>query len=186
LSKLEKAVLLAFKYHNGEYRKGKINGQSIPYIVHPINVMETVWAWGAGTEVTLSASITHDTEEDTKITHEELETEIGKEAADIVTELTYKGDKDRKAEYMRTFHTSSVEALVIKVADRLDNVKGFMLTSPDYAQKYFDKAEDLFEALTSRLDEIEDKFGKKTGKNIVDSYFSVRISLSILKGRTIK
>jgi len=181
VNKLENAVLLAIKYHNGEYRKGKVNGQSIPYIIHPINVMEAVWVWGAGTEVTLSASVTHDIKENTAIKHEELEFEIGKEAADIVTELTYEGGKEQKKEYMRTFHTSSIDALIIKIADRLDNVKGFMLTQPDYAQKYFDKAVDLFGALMSRLDEIKEKYGEQTSKNIVDSYISVQISLSILE-----
>jgi len=176
---LQEAIRLAVEWHKGQNRKFSNQGKHIPYVAHPFSVMKIVWAWGAGKEDVMSASICHDLIEDTEVTYEFLKVVVGEDAADIVKELTFDGVN--KEEYMKSFYTSSIDALIIKVADRLDNVKDFMLTLPHYAQKYFDKAEDLFGALMSRLDEIRDEYGEQTSKNIVDSYLSVKISLSILE-----
>ena len=178
---LQDAISLAVKWHRPEDRKGQINGISLPYIIHPFQVMRSVWSWGAGTDVTMSASMLHDVLENTKLTYYELDGVIGEEAAKVVQELTYEGDKDAKKEYMKTFRSSSIEALIIKVADRINNVQDFMTTKPDYAQKYFDKAKDLFDALLFRKSEIEEKYGVTTAQNIVDSYLSVEVSLKILE-----
>ncbi len=178
---LKDAIDLAVKWHRPEDRKGRIRGMSLPYIIHPFQVMRLVWSWGAGTDVTMSASMLHDILENTNLTYYELDGVIGEEAAQIVQELTYEGDEDEKKEYMRSFYSASVDALIIKVADRINNVQDFMNTSPDYAQAYFDKADDLFDALMSRLDEIKAEYGKQTVANIVDSYTSVKVSLSMLE-----
>jgi len=178
---LKDAIDLAVKWHRNEDRKGRIRGMSLPYIIHPFQVMRLVWSWRAGTDITMSASMCHDILEDTNITYYELDGIIGEEAAKIVQELTYEGDKDAKKEYMKTFHSSSIEALVIKVADRINNVQDFMITSPDYAQKYFDEADELFDALMTRLDEIKAEYGKQTVTKIVDSYTSVQIGLTMLE-----
>ena len=178
---LKDAIDLAVKWHRHENRKEKINGISIPYIIHPFQVMRSVWSWGAGTDVTMSASMLHDVLENTKLKYWELDGIIGEEAAKVVQELTYEGDKDAKKEYMKTFRSSSIEALIIKVADRINNVQDFMMTKTDYAQKYFDKAKDLFDSLLIRKSEIEEKYGATTAQNIVDSYLSLEISLKILE-----
>jgi len=178
---LKDAIDLAVKWHKPENRKGRINGTTLPYIVHPFFVMRMVWSWGAGTDVTMSASMCHDLLENTKLTYYELDGVIGEEAANIVRELTFEGDKDDKKEYMRSFYSSSIDALIIKVADRLDNVKDFMLTSPDYAQEYFDKADELFDALMSRRSEIQAEYRRESFKKMIDSYTSIKISLSIIE-----
>jgi len=178
---LKDAIDLAVKWHRPENRKGQINGMSLPYIIHPFQVMRSVWSWGAGTDVTLSASMLHDALENTNLTYYELDGVIGEEAAKVVQELTYEGDKDAKKEYMKTFRSSSIDALIIKIADRINNVQDFMTTKPDYAQKYFDKAQDLFDALLLRKSEIEEKYGATTAQNVVDSYLALEISLKILE-----
>jgi (p)ppGpp synthase/HD superfamily hydrolase len=161
------ALELAIKWHKNQVRKGERNGYHLPFIVHPISVMKRVWEWGFATPITMDASATHDTKEDTDITWEELMGVIGEEAADIVFELTYTGNSpEEKAEYLKSFRNKSLEALVIKLADRFQNVKDFMLTKPEYANKYFDKAKFLFQALTDRKDEFEPEAWNKINDDI--------------------
>ena len=42
---LEQAIALAVKCHSGQSRKYTVRGCRLPYVVHPIEVMKTVWAW---------------------------------------------------------------------------------------------------------------------------------------------
>jgi len=175
---LQKAMKLALEWHRDQDRKYMIQGLHVPYIVHPMAVMKMVWTWGAGTESIMCAAVCHDLIEDTFMTYEFLRAIIGDQAADIVKELTLEEYSD-KEKYLKSFSDSSIEALIIKIADRLDNVKDYMSNRPHYAKEYFDKAKDLFEALTSRVIEIQDKFGEAVYKNIIDSYLAVKISLSM-------
>ena len=173
------ALELAIKWHKNQVRSGKINDIRLPFIVHPISVMRKVWEWGFGTPVTMAASATHDTKEDTAITWEELIEVIGQEAADIVAELTYTGKTpEEKAEYLKSFSGKSLEALVIKIADRLDNVKDFRLTKPEYADKYFAKAESLFQAFIDRKDEFEEEAWNKINDDINEVWAAdVRVTI---------
>lgn len=137
------ALELVLKWHKNQMRSGALNGVHLPFLVHPISVMKT-------------ACMCHDTKEDTEITWKELREVIGDEATNIVAELTYEGNTpEEKAEYIKSFREKSIEALVIKIADRLNNVKDFILTKPEYANKYFNKAESLFEALVDRKEELD-------------------------------
>jgi hypothetical protein len=61
---------------------------------------------------------------------------------------------DQKAAYMKTFMTKSLRALIVKCADRICNTIDFMTGAPDYAGKYWRKAEPLFEAMMSRGEQI--------------------------------
>ena len=164
---VEAAINLVLKWHKGQNRSALLNGINLPFIIHPISVMKRVWRWGFATLPRLKACVTHDTKEDTDITWEELREGIGNEATDIVAELTYEGNTtEEKAEYLKSFRDKSIDALGIKIADRLDNVTDFMLTKPEYANKYFDKAELLFQAFVDRKEEFDTEVWNNINEDI--------------------
>lgn len=161
------AAKLSVLAHEGQWRKERHGGVALPYFFHEIAVAKRVWGWGVHDIPTLNAAVTHDVLEDTKYTAEELEAVIGKEALAIVKELTFippKGispdaKKALKAKYIETFAKASVEALVIKVADRIENVSDWLLTDVEYAKKYYGKGKPIFDAFVSRHLTVMTKFG---------------------------
>ncbi len=79
MNKIQRAVLFAAEKHKTQLRKGT----NIPYIVHPIGVMEILMRVGASNDA-IVAGILHDTIEDTNTTYDELRKTFGKRVADIV------------------------------------------------------------------------------------------------------
>ena len=169
------AVELAFRAHQGQFRKDGIN----PYIVHPMEVMQTIWSWGIRNPNVLAGAVLHDTLEDTKLSAKEIEAafdEDGSPILELVQELTYQEadwcwmEKAAKAyakqEYMESFKVKSVAALVVKVADRICNVNAYIVTGERYATKYYGKAEVLWEALRDRHNDIMLEFGQPVLHNV--------------------
>lgn len=165
---LEAAIDLVLKWHRGQIRDSSINNKPLPFLIHPLSVMKRVWKWGFATPIIMDACICHDIKEDTEITWEELRKVIGDKATDIVDELTYEGNTpEEKAEYIKSFRDKSIEALVIKIADRLDNVEDFILILKySYSIEYFDKAANLFETLLNRKKELDIEVWNKINKDI--------------------
>lgn len=145
-------------------RKGHVNWHTIPYFYHCVQVSNLVFKFGAGTVNNQLVSICHDVkEENFSVTHEELVSVTNEEVAAIVEELTFYPDKMSKEEYMASFATKSIDAVIIKTADRLCNVMDFQLTQPDYSYKYMNKANGLFDIVVqSRQDEVMSKYGYET------------------------
>ena len=166
MTEFEKVMLFAFKAHTGQCRKYS----GLPFIVHPIEVCKTLSDWHIHNLDVLKAAICHDVLEDTFTTTESLEYEIGAKALSIVEELTYYSTIISKDEYMRSFGTKSVEALVIKLADRMCNIKDFYVRDKRYAEKYFRKAEHLFNTMAAREGEIVFAYGQNCYSNIERSY----------------
>lgn len=174
---LTKAIALATKLHHGQHRKhAGPAGIKLPYIVHPLQLIKELWEWGIGDEDMLCATACHDILEDVpEYSKKDLAAHLNHKVADIVAELSFLPgpDEDRqtaKAEYMTTFKDKSVEALVIKLADRFANVGDYLLSRPDYAPKYFHKADVLFDAWRARQKEIIEKFGATTQNRIEEAY----------------
>lgn len=167
---LAKTVMYVAKAHEGQFRKGN----NLPYIVHPLAVLVELSNWGITKLVTLKAGVAHDVrEERPDITPEALAKAIGVKEAAIVEELSFfpdptsnLADHVQKAKYMETFMEKSLDALVIKVADRVRNSWDFYHTDAAYAHKYWKKAVPLFDAMFSRLVEIEAEFGNEVMANM--------------------
>lgn len=121
----------------------------------------------------------HDVLEDTKVTYEELVVNIGQAPADIVQELSFFGDKSEKDMYLASFTTKSIEALIIKIADRIANSLDFALSDPRYAVKYWNKANHLIQAYEMRVIEIKDKFGQHVVVAMDSSIAEVRAKASL-------
>src|SRR4029077_14399963 len=120
---LRRAYLLAESSHRGQMRK---SGE--PYITHPLAVTLILAELGAET-TTLTASLLHDTVEDTEVTLDQVGEEFGAEVRYLVDGVTKleKVDYGAAAE-PETFRKmlvatgSDVRVMSIKLADRLHNI----------------------------------------------------------------
>lgn len=118
--KLWEAINFAFQKYGSLKRKSA----DMPFVVHPIRVVMVLRAVGFSefkNKDLILAALFHDLLEDTDLTFEELKTEFGTEVASIVKELS-KPENISKEEWLKAFDTSSKEAKLIKMADRIDNL----------------------------------------------------------------
>ena len=151
ITKLDLAIDIAVKAHKKQYRKGG----KVPYIVHPMAVMLELVHCGVQDEDILITSILHDMIEDTNHTQESIEKLFGEKISRTVQELTFEGEQTKK-EYMASFDNKSLEALLVKVADRICNVRDFFYSdNRSYAPKYMRKADALFDVFHKRKNEID-------------------------------
>ncbi|GGZ89271.1 kinase [Streptomyces echinoruber] len=124
LEPLRRAYLLAESSHRGQMRK---SGE--PYITHPLAVTLILAELGAET-TTLTASLLHDTVEDTDVTLDQVGAEFGEEVRYLVDGVTKleKVDYGAAAE-PETFRKmllatgNDVRVMSIKLADRLHNMR---------------------------------------------------------------
>jgi (p)ppGpp synthase/HD superfamily hydrolase len=152
-SMIHKALAIAFDAHNGVYRKSSL----IPYLVHPMRVADMVSE--SKSDILISAALLHDVLEDAPSDRlPEFIERIGSlstHVLSIVTELTRSDPQSTdKAAYLATFGSKSLNALMIKIADRYDNVMDFKRHGSNYAPKYARKATELLNAADSRKGEI--------------------------------
>jgi len=139
MSKLEDlAKELATKKHEGQNR----TFTKEPYVEHPKRVAEIVREFKSSHKIAklLSASYLHDTIEDTDTTEEELKKLFGGLVSSLVKELSSDDAEIKrlgKGEYLsQKMIGMSSWALVIKLADRLDNVSDLDKTSDKFRARY--------------------------------------------------
>ncbi|MFC7548374.1 RelA/SpoT family protein [Plantactinospora sp. GCM10030261] len=128
---LRRAYVIAESMHRGQFRK---SGE--PYITHPLAVAQICADLGMDT-TTLVAALLHDTVEDTRYTLEALDVDFGPEVAHLVDGVT-KFDKAfygtaAEAETIRKMIIAAgkdVRVLIIKLADRLHNMRTLDARSP--------------------------------------------------------
>jgi guanosine-3',5'-bis(diphosphate) 3'-pyrophosphohydrolase len=129
--KILKAAHFAASKHSKQKRKGE---DAIPYINHPIEVAMLIAEVGEITDTeVLIAAILHDTIEDTETTSKEVEAIFGKRVLDLVLEVT--DDKSlpkltRKQLQVEHAPSLSPEATLIKIADKISNIKGVIHSPP--------------------------------------------------------
>lgn len=155
----------AASLHVKHTRKGPRKGQymRVPYLIHMLQVLQRAQRWGIDAPTPENCDfwkglLFHDSIEDTIATYDYLIGLIGKKASDIVMELTNTMDEDT-GDYMHSFATKSIEAVVGKIADRLSNVDDFYVDDPGYALRYLHKADAVFEVYNRRKDEVIARFG---------------------------
>ncbi|ADP80375.1 RelA/SpoT family protein [Pseudofrankia inefficax] len=146
------AYQAAERFHHGQMRRS-----GDPYIVHPLGVAEILAELGVDT-TTLVASLLHDTVEDTGATLEVLADEFGTEVANLVDGVT-KLDKMRfgdaaEAETLRKLIVALAKdyrVLVIKIADRLHNMRTLEFMSPPKQAKISQVTLEILAPLAHRL-----------------------------------
>ena len=143
----EEALQFATQAHAGQTRSG-----GDPYISHPVRVANHIKQFkkSHNLDALLSAAYLHDTIEDTDTTQEILHDLFGGLVASLVKELTsdpVQIKKMGKAAYLsHKMAAMSSYALVIKLADRLDNVKDITTTrTPQWRQKYKAETEHILD-----------------------------------------
>lgn len=122
---VKQALHYATQAHSGQTRSG---GE--PYIGHPVRVAQIIkkYKQSHNIDALIAAAYLHDTIEDTATTQEALHDLFGGLVASLVQELTSDLEKIKqvgKKEYLskKMAHEMSSWGLVIKLADRLDNVQ---------------------------------------------------------------
>jgi GTP diphosphokinase / guanosine-3',5'-bis(diphosphate) 3'-diphosphatase len=149
---LRHAYRIAESMHRGQLRK---SGE--PYITHPLAVAQILAELGMDT-ITLVAALLHDTVEDTNYTLEALHRDFGAEVAYLVDGVT-KFDKvfygqDAEAETIRKMIVAAgrdVRVLVIKLADRLHNMRTLDARSLASRQRIARATQDVLVPLCDRL-----------------------------------
>jgi (p)ppGpp synthase/HD superfamily hydrolase len=180
---IERAIEFAIRLHAGQYRKHAIGGQRLPYVVHAIDVLRTVWGWGVVEPNIMAAAVLHDVLEESKnLTARQLAKEFGEEVAQLVTELTHAPQDGDKHEYLKRFATSSVAALVIKLADRYCNIQHRLVAYPAGVKTYFGKSAVLLENLRARQTEIAARFGEPVSTAITSAYRALEDAVKLVAG----
>ncbi len=179
---LERAIEFAVKCHAGQYRKHAIGGQRLPYVVHAIEVMRTIWGWGVTDPTIMTAAVLHDVLEESEMTARQLEKEFGGEVAQLVTDLTHDPQDGDKHEYLKRFATASVPALVVKLADRYCNIQHRLVAYPAGAKAYFGKSAVLLEIMRSRHAEIAGRFSEKVSGAIAFAYQGLEKAVKQIAG----
>ncbi|WNE99290.1 HD domain-containing protein [Streptomyces luomodiensis] len=152
LDVLRKAYVLAESSHRGQMRK---SGE--PYITHPLAVTLILAELGAET-TTLTASLLHDTVEDTDVTLDQVGEQFGEEVRYLVDGVTKleKVDYGAAAE-PETFRKmlvatgNDVRVMSIKLADRLHNMRTLGVMRPEKQARIAKVTRDVLIPLAERL-----------------------------------
>ncbi|TND08946.1 MAG: guanosine-3',5'-bis(diphosphate) 3'-pyrophosphohydrolase [Bacteroidetes bacterium] len=124
------AIHFASRAHAGQLRKDKLT----PYINHPLEVMQLLSKHGdVRNETFLCAAVLHDIVEDTSITIRDIEKLFNTRIASIVWEVTDDKDtpkQERKRLQAERAHLLSEGAKLIRLADKISNVKDILHAPP--------------------------------------------------------
>jgi GTP pyrophosphokinase len=151
---IEKAYVFSARAHEGQTRKS-----GGPYLSHPLEVSYLLAQMGLG-PVTVACGLLHDTVEDTDTTLDDLDDYFGEEVADVVNGVTKIGQLvfgDRltqQAEYIRKMILSmshDIRVLLVKLADRVHNMRTLGFMSPDRQKQTSRETLDIYAPLAGRL-----------------------------------
>jgi GTP pyrophosphokinase len=130
-----------------------------PYIIHPLEVAE-VLAEMKMDATSIAAGLLHDSVEDTPATSEEIAAEFGEQVAHIVEGVTkidkiqFANREDRQAENVRKMllaMVSDVRVVLIKLADRLHNMRTLEHLKPERQEAIARETLDIYAPLAHRL-----------------------------------
>jgi|LNFM01.1.fsa_nt_gb guanosine-3',5'-bis(diphosphate) 3'-pyrophosphohydrolase len=151
---IEKAWSVAERAHDGQKRK---SGEA--YFTHPISVANVIVDLKLDT-ASLCAALLHDVAEDTTIGVDQIEREFNKEIAFLVEGVTklskfnFSSKEDRAAESFRKMlvhMANDIRVLLVKLADRLDNMRTLEHMKPDAQERIARETIDIYAPLANRL-----------------------------------
>ncbi len=153
-----KLIMKAYNYakenHGDQLRK---SGE--PYIIHPIQVAYTLAELELD-DATICAALLHDVVEDTEVTHQDLINEFGIEIAEMVdgvtklSKLNYESVEEAQVENYRKMFLAmgkDIRVIMIKLSDRLHNMRTLKYLSRDRQIANAKETMDLYAPLANRL-----------------------------------
>ena len=155
LRMIDKAYNFAKKSHGDQKRK---SGE--PYIIHPLHTALILADLELDKE-SIMAGLLHDVMEDTAATREIMIKEFGEEVTDLVdgvtklTKLDYDVDKvEEQAENLRKMFLAmakDIRVILIKLADRLHNMRTLMYMTPEKQKEKSKETMDIYAPIADRL-----------------------------------
>ncbi len=162
---LSKAYDFALKAHEKQKRD-----EGSPYIIHPIAVADILTELKLDS-ATIATGLLHDTIEDTYATYNTIESEFGKEVADLVDGVTKisvfenQAISNSKAENFRKLilaTSKDIRVLLVKLADRLHNMRTIKVVEKEKQIRKAKETMEIYAPLADRMgmhrirDELED------------------------------
>jgi len=154
LDLVQRAYRFSELSHQGQQRA---SGE--PYLSHPLEVAGLLVNFKMDV-TTVTAGLLHDVLEDTRATKDDLKREFGLEIADLVDgvtkigKLAFSSREERQAENFRKMLVAmarDLRVLMIKLADRLHNMRTLDYLPPDKAKKIAQETLDIYAPLAHRL-----------------------------------
>jgi guanosine-3',5'-bis(diphosphate) 3'-pyrophosphohydrolase len=154
LELVRKAYEFSQKHHSGQQRA---SGE--PYLVHPLEVA-LVLAEMKMDAVAVAAGLLHDSVEDTKVTIVDIRKEFGEQVAHIVEGVTkiskidFSTHEEQQAENLRKMMLAMVDdirVVLIKLADRLHNMRTLEYLPSERRQKIARETLDIYGPIAHRL-----------------------------------
>ena len=154
LDVLQRAYRFSEVSHQGQQRA---SGE--PYLSHPLEVAHLLVDFKMDV-TTVTAGLLHDVLEDTQATKAELEQEFGKEIAELVDgvtklgKLAFSSREERQAENFRKMLIAmarDLRVIMIKLADRLHNMRTLHFLPPEKSRKIAQETLDIYAPLAHRL-----------------------------------
>jgi len=149
-----RAFQFAYQLHGGQTRK---SGE--PYIAHPVAVAEIIRELG-GSPAMIAAGLLHDVVEDTEVTGEDIEARFGPEVRRLVegvtklSKINFTSKTEGQAENFRRMFLAmaqDIRVIVVKLADRLHNMRTLQYMSESSRQRSAQETRDIFAPLANRL-----------------------------------
>jgi GTP pyrophosphokinase len=151
---VERAFEFSESAHRGQFRK---SGE--PFITHPLAVASILSEWRLDAEG-LAAALLHDVMEDTSVTRGEIENTFGRPVAAIVDglskldQLEFASREDAQAESFRKMLLAmarDVRVILIKLADRLHNMRTLDAMAPGHRRRIARETNDIYAPIANRL-----------------------------------
>src|SRR5580704_157495 len=142
-----------------EHHKGQLRASGEPYVLHPLEVALVLSEMKLDSTA-IAAGLLHDAVEDTPVTTAEIEEGFGEQVAHIVEGVTkidkiqFANREDRQAENVRKMllaMVSDVRVVLIKLADRLHNMRTLEHLKPDRQEAIARETLEIYAPLAHRL-----------------------------------
>jgi guanosine-3',5'-bis(diphosphate) 3'-pyrophosphohydrolase len=154
VDKIEQAYQVARAAHSGQYRQ---SGE--PYITHPLAVAKILAEWHLDAQA-LMAALLHDVVEDTATTKSEIARSFGKPVAELVDgvskidKIEFSSLQHAQAENFRKMLLAmarDVRVILIKLADRLHNMRTLEAVPPEKQERIARETLDIYAPIANRL-----------------------------------
>jgi guanosine-3',5'-bis(diphosphate) 3'-pyrophosphohydrolase len=154
VARLAEAYRFSEAAHAGQTRQS-----GDPYISHPLAVAEILAGWHLDGQ-TLMAALLHDVTEDTKVTNDEISDTFGRPVAELVDgvskldRIEFQSAEDAQAENFRKMLLAmarDVRVILIKLADRLHNMRTLGAVSPAKRRRVARETMEIYAPIANRL-----------------------------------